>query len=402
MRLTRKLLTGCAVLALIAVAAAPASADPPRGVVPRPADAVGVGSDTVGYLLDQLSRNYDEANPAAATLLYSWDPVDPDTGKPGGPIETKATCASIARPDGSSAGIAALEANTTDPSSPSDFCIDYAGSSRAPRAGDPKCAAGGVCFIGLAVDAVTWAARDAASGGTDAPASLTVAQLTGIYRCTITNWSAVGGKKGAIKPFLPQPSSGLRADWLTAIGVTKPGPCVSDEGGTLQDNQGITAALDGPGAVVPYSAADYIAQVYHDAPCTKTSCTGSPPCKPAGSQNRFGCDEHGVLGLGEIDGDAPLQPWPAPAPPCATCAISATFPAAFLHDVFAVVRYAATATHIPAYLQPFFDPAKASPPGISCTSVGRNQDKRYGLQPPPWPPGSRRSGNLPGCGIPYH
>ena len=101
--------------------------------------------------------------------------MDPATGKAGGPIETKATCASIARPDGSSAGISAQEANTTDPSSPGDFCIDYAGSSRAPQAGDPGCVTGGVCFIRLAADAVTWAARDTASGGTDAPASLTVA-----------------------------------------------------------------------------------------------------------------------------------------------------------------------------------------------------------------------------------
>jgi hypothetical protein len=163
-----------------------------------------------------------------------------------------------------------------------------------------------------------------------------------------------------------------------------------------QDNQGITAALDSPGAVVPHSVADYIAQVYHDAPCTKTSCTGSPPCKPTGSQNRFGCDEHGALGLGEVDGDAPLQPGRRPLLPAprARSAPRSRQPS------YTVVRYAAAATRIPAYLRPFFDPAKASPPGISCTSVGRNQDKRYGLQPPPWPPGSRRSGNLPGCASP--
>ena len=72
--------------------------------------------------------------------------------------------------------------------------------------------------------------------------------------------------------------------------------------------------LDSPDAIVPYSVADYIAQVYHDAPCTKSSCTGSPACKPTGAQNLFGCDEHGVLGLGEIGGDAPVLPWPPPPP----------------------------------------------------------------------------------------
>ncbi len=406
MRLTSKLLAGCAAFAFIAVAAAPALADPPKGVVPRAADAVGAGSDTVGYLLDQLSRDYNKAHPKAATLLYSWDAVDPATGKAGGPIETKATCASIARPDGSSAGISALEANTTDPSSPGDFCIDYAGSSRAPQAGDPGCVTGGVCFIRLAADAVTWAARDTASGGTDAPASLTVAQLKDIYLCKVTNWAKVGGKSAPIKPFLPQAASGLTAAWLTALGGGKtpitPGACVKDAGGTLQDNQGISAVLDSPGVLVPYSVAAYIAQAYHDAPCTKSSCTGSPACAPTGSQNLFGCDEHGVLGLGEIDGDAPMLPWPPPAAPCATCAISSKFPPLFLHDVFVVVREAATATHIPAYLQPIFDPTSASPPGFTCTATGGKDIKSYGFQTLPWPPKSRRVPLLSACGTPQH
>ena len=406
MRLTSKLLAGCAAFALIAVAAAPALADPPKGVVPRAADAVGVGSDTVGYLLDQLSRDYDKAHPKAATLLYSWDDVDPATGKTGGPIETKATCAKIARPDGSSAGISALEAGTTDPSSPAHFCIDYAGSSRAPQAGDPGCVTGGVCFIRLAADAVTWAARAAASGGADAPASLTVAQLKNIFLCKVTNWATVGGKKAAIKPFLPQPASGVTASWLRALGGGKtpitPGACVSDENGTLQDNQGIGAVLDSPSVIVPYSVAAYIAQAYHDAPCTKSSCTGSPACVPTGSQNLFGCDEHGVLGLGEIDGEAPILPWPAPPAPCATCAINSKFPPLFLHDVFVVVRDAATSTHIPAYLQPMFDPASANPPGFTCTVTGGNDIASYGFQALPWPPKSHRIPLLSACGTPQH
>ena len=407
MRLTSKLLAACAAFALITVAAAPALADPPTGVVPRAADAVGVGSDTIGYLLDQLSRDYGKAHPKAATLLYSWDAVDPATGQAGGQIETKATCAAIARPDGSSAGISALEAGTTDPSSPGDFCIDYAGSSRSQQASDPGCVAGGVCFIRLAADAVTWASRDAASGGTDAPASLTVAQLKDIYLCKTTNWAKVGGKSAPITPFLPQPASGLTASWLTALGGGKtpitPGACVSDEGGTLQDNQGISAVLDSPNAIVPYSVASYLAQAYHDAPCTESSCTGSPACKPTGTQNLFGCDEHGVLGLGEIDGDAPMLPWPPPPAPCATCAISSKFPPLFLHDVFVVVRDAATATHIPAYLQPMFDPKSASRPGFTCTLTGGKDIKSYGFQQLPWPPAkSRRFPLASACGTPQH
>src|SRR5215469_10992324 len=116
MRLTSKLIAACGALALAAACAGPALADPPAGVIPRPADVVGVGSDTIGYLLDQLSHDYDNAHPNSATLLYSWDPADPVTGEIGGPVETKTGCNSILRPDGSSAGITALEANVMDQS----------------------------------------------------------------------------------------------------------------------------------------------------------------------------------------------------------------------------------------------------------------------------------------------
>jgi ABC-type phosphate transport system substrate-binding protein len=400
MRLATKLIAGCSAFALIAISAAPAVADPPKGVTPRPADVVGVGTDTFGYLADQLSHDYNKAHPQAATLLYGWDELDPATGKPGGPIVTKAGCAAIARPDGSSAGITALEANTADPSSPSHFCIDYAGSSRGPAAGDPPCASGGICFIRFADDVVTWASRDAASGGTDAPASLTVTQLKDIYLCKITNWATVGGVNAPIKAFLPQTSSGLRAFWLAVLGgkaPITPGPCVSDLNNTLQDNQGTNPALNTPNTIVPYSVADYVAQVYRDARCIKPSCTGSPPCKPTRSQNMFGCDQHGVLGINEVGGTMSMLPWPPPPPPCATCAINPNAP--LRHDVYFVVRDAPTADHIPAYLEPFFASA-----GYACADhTARKDVARYGFITLPWSAGPAahrlRSSK---CGISQH
>jgi ABC-type phosphate transport system substrate-binding protein len=372
-----------AAAATVAASAGPALADPPTGVTPRPADVVGVGSDTMGYLLDQLAHDYDKAHPNAASLLYSWDETNPATGRPGDSIVTKAGCAATARPDGSSAGITALEANTADPADPADYCVDYAGSSRAPAANDPPCGPGGICFIQLAGDAVTWAARDAASGGTDAPASLTLKQLKKIYLCKITNWAQAGGKNAPIEPFLPQSSSGTTAFWLTALGGGQvpitPGPCVSDDSGQLQDNEGVNPVLDSPEAIVPYSAGDYIAQVYHSAPCTISACTGSPPCAPTGSQNMFGCDLHGVLGLGEIGGRAPVLPWPLPSPPCSTCKINPKFGAKFHRTLYAVVRYAASTGGLPAYLETFFG---ASPQGYVCTSPTAKSDiKAYGFTP---------------------
>ena len=403
MHLIGKLLVGGGALALVVTSAVPALADPPGGISPRASDVVGVGSDTIGYLLDQLSHDYNKANPKAPTLLYSWDPTSP-AGKAGGTIVTKATCPPIPRPNGSSAGIAALEANTIDPSDPNDFCIDYAGSSRAAAAGDPGCAVPGICFVPLAGDAVTWAARDTASGGTDAPASLTLAQLKGIYLCKITNWAKVGGKNALIKPFLPQTSSGTRVFWLTALGggttPVKPGGCVSDVHNTLQDNQGTSPVLDSPEAIVPYSVADYIAQAYHDARCTSPSCSGSPACKPGGSENMFGCDQHGVLGIGEIGGTKPVLPWPPPSPPCAQCKINPKFSLPFQRAVYIVVRAAATHDDIPAYLEPFFAAKTTKPSGFTCASLTAQADiTHYGFSINIW--ARRRNQPVPACGVPH-
>jgi ABC-type phosphate transport system substrate-binding protein len=399
MGLTSRLLAGCAALALITGTVSPALADPPSGVIPRAGDVVGVGSDTVQFLLDQLSRDYDKAFPNAASRLYSWDATS--SGK--SPIVTKAGCQPIKRPDGPSAGIAALRAGVADPAGSSDFCIDFAESSLGPVAGDPPCAAKGLCFVPLAGDAVTWAARATASGGTDAPASLTLAQLRGIYLCKITNWASVGGRKAPIKAFLPETSSGTRQFWLTALGggvkPIKPGACVRDGGNTLADNQGVSSLLNSAEAIVPYSVGVYLAQAYHDARCVKSSCTGSPACKPTAKQNQFGCDEHGVLGLREIGGSKPVLPWPAPRGSCQKCQINPKFARSFQRIVYLVVRRAATADHIPAYLEPFFAARTAKTPGWICSSpVAGNDITAYGFLP--------LSGTnalaTTGCGTPHH
>ncbi|UUZ61566.1 Ig-like domain repeat protein [Nocardioides sp. B-3] len=46
---------------------------------------------------------------------------------------------------------------------------------------------------------------------TNAPTGLTEAQIVGIYKGEITNWSAVGGADGAIKPLIPRAGSGTRS-----------------------------------------------------------------------------------------------------------------------------------------------------------------------------------------------
>jgi ABC-type phosphate transport system substrate-binding protein len=327
--------------------------DPPSGVIPKATDIVAVGSGTTQYLFDQLSHDYNNQH-KKGVHFYSWDATNPATGKSGGLIVTKAGCPAISRPDDSSAGITALEANITDPSDPSAYCIDFAQSYRAREPTDPPYAPGGIVFVDLASDAVTYATRDAASGGTNAPGDLTSGQLTAIYECKTTDWDQVGGKNAPIHPFLPQTDSDTRAFFLTALGGGTtpiiPGPCVSDAGNTLEENEGVNPVLNDADAIFPYSVAAYLAQAYHSAACLRAGCTGSPACKPSGTQNLFGCDQHGVLGLDEVNGTAPVTPWPLPKS-CSQCHINPGFAPLLLHEIYTVVRYdPQTATHIPAYL----------------------------------------------------
>jgi ABC-type phosphate transport system substrate-binding protein len=362
-----KLLSGVAAAATVAaITAGPALADPignnGKPVTPAASDVVGVGSDTIEYLLDQISVNYNATH--SGPHLYSWDATNPTTGAVGDKIALKSGCTKIARPNGSSAGISALDNNTKDGAS--HFCIDYARSSRGRAATDPAKGPGGILFVALAKDAVTYATRTASHGGTDAPGNLSTAQLTKIYTCAVKNWNQVGGKNAAIHPFLPQTGSGTRAFFLKAINVTTPGTCVNS---SVQENEGTNKLLNSANAIVPFSIAKYIAEVYHSAPCGK---------KPTGTQNRFGCDTHGVLGLNKIDGKAPTT---GKAP---NVTINPGFSTAFIRTVYDVVRYAGTPDHIPGYLERFFASKNAKAKGYACnTTAGTNAIKNYGFLPTP-------------------
>src|SRR5262249_59627569 len=84
--------------------------------------------------------------------------------------------------------------------------LDSAGSSRARHPPAPPFASGGIAFITLAGDAVTYATQ----ATTNAPANLTTAQLTAIYTCAVNNWNQVGGSNAPIKALIPQTGSGTR------------------------------------------------------------------------------------------------------------------------------------------------------------------------------------------------
>jgi ABC-type phosphate transport system substrate-binding protein len=311
-RLT-KLLAGAttmaAVAALVAGTVTTASAapnDPPKGVVPKNYDIVGVGSGTTEFVFDQFSQDYNKTisakeHSAAHPWLYSWDATKPgSTSTTPTDITPKAGFKAIVRPNGSSPGLKALEtAQKIGKYYADDFARSSSGRSTAPSS---------VTYVEFAKDAVTWSTRTAAHGGTDAPTTLTLAQLKGIFTCVTTNWKTVDGRSGAIKVYLPQAGSGTLSTWEKVLGITKLGKCVSQ---APEENEGTFAGFNSPNAVFIYSIGAYVSQKYH--------------------KNAFGTNVTGFLGINKISGTSPITSAKVPT-------INPKFPSAFFRILYNIVR----------------------------------------------------------------
>ncbi|MER5555070.1 hypothetical protein ABT001_25930 [Streptomyces sp. NPDC002793] len=188
----------------------------------------GVGSDTTQDVTNALGLAVDNG-----TLIASYNATGSAT------VKTRATGCQITRPNGSSAGITALN-NAADNST---GCVDFARSSRGPAADGTD-----LTFIPFAEDQVTVAVRD--DSALTADPDFTAAQLKSIYECTLTSLNGV-----ALTPLLPQAGSGTRSFFLSSIGNPTPGSCV----GTMQEHNGVE--LNTAGDIAPYSVAQYNAQV---------------------------------------------------------------------------------------------------------------------------------------------
>jgi len=375
-RIVSKLLgAATAAAAITAMMAAPALADPPSGVTPKPTDVVGVGSDTTEFVFDQLSADYNATH--STGKLYSWDALNPSNGAEHDLIQVKSgsTNCHIQRPFGSTEGITALEnTKTTTGGAP---CINYARSSRARASTDPTT----ISFVNVAGDAVTYATQP----GTHAPHNLTTADLTGIYNCTIKTWNAIpgnsGGSHATIAAMLPQNGSGTRSFFLGALGLTAPGPCVSTSAtrqgaagandNTLEENEGVDPSLNinKANVIFPFSVGKWIAEKFHSASCgTIAACFAHPTnCHPTAAQNKFGCNTHGTMVLDNINGTAPTEGSGG------STVINPGFTATFSRLLFAVVN-----SHqgtIPASLAKYFGPT-----GFICTNAtARKHLRNYGF-----------------------
>lgn len=384
MRNIKALVAGAAVAATAAamavVAVAPASADPinskGKTVTPAPYDVVAVGSESIFAVTDQLSFNFNKSvgkrHSPSHPYFYSWDAVNPKTPNDTNPenVILKKGCAKAVRPNGSSAGIAALSGYPTVKFHGKTYqCVDFARSSRPRKSTDPAAGTkGGVLFVALAGDAVTYASTNLKGEKTNVPNNLTQAQLTEIFGCTVAaahgfkanTWGALLGSKAkgakqAIDPIGPQAGSGTLSFWFeTALGLTTDTEPTCGTAASLpvaqqpEENEGVnkifgSKAHPNQNAIFPFSVGSYVAQQYHSGTCGK---------KPGKGKNQFGCNQIGVLGL---NGIKPTGFKKAIAPTVKSGKAAVTNPAwtgtVFHRTLFDVVRWTKTTkTHIPASL----------------------------------------------------
>jgi hypothetical protein len=270
-------------------AANTASADPHNAGITK----VGVGSDTIQDVMNAMAGERDCPQPNNdPTRFYSGISSASNGGAVGsfdavpcGSPATQPSCIRtnalgpvFDRPNGSSQGITALSnsVNNVPYQNPSVRCtaaavtiganLNFARSSR----GVNTPGAGQLSWVPFARDGVTFVY--VTNGPTQADMqALTTANLTSLYtNQTLPNFGSTGG---TVYPCLPQPGSGTRSFYETAIGVTNDttagaGP-IAIGCNTLEEHDGnafntfaTTFLSTHPNSAVvqAFSAAQYIAQ----------------------------------------------------------------------------------------------------------------------------------------------
>ncbi len=245
-------LAAVAVAGLAFTALAPASADtvPGNDSVPGTytpgTSVIGVGSDTIQWVDDALSSDYNTFNAAQVTKTPYWANFDaclgnttagapglgdnPDgSGFPCGADHT-GTKAGVKRDEGvvdAAAAGGALPSGSGDgrtllrnPSDKLFLDVAYGRSSGPLNTTDLNA---GEIALPFAVDKIVVVTHP----GGPAPASLSGQQVLKIFNGTYTNWNQVGGQNASIHPYMPKAgSSTLNAfeSFLAALDGTTEAP----------------------------------------------------------------------------------------------------------------------------------------------------------------------------------
>jgi len=236
----RKTLAGviAATLAGSVVAlAGPASAavDPDDTTfTPTAADLIGVGSDTSQHALKLFADAWNAESTSAKIATFAA------TG--GGQITLPS--GTINRPNGSGAGKSLLygSGNNVD--------IDFARSSSAQSTAETQA---GLQSFPFALDTLVMAVSN--STPSNAPATLTPANIVGIYKGDITNWSQIDpSKSGVIAPKIPQTGSGTRSFFTSQLKTMNGGVDVTLAASVkeVQEHDDSQIKSD-PNAIAPFS-----------------------------------------------------------------------------------------------------------------------------------------------------
>lgn len=241
----RRLFAGVSTAAVVAASlsiTAPALADPPAGYTPSSSDIIGVGSDTTEFALNYLADGnagtpgYNASNPA--NRLVSWNALAPAGGTTTINLPNNPTAA---RPNGSGNGKKALygAGEVTD--------IDFARSSSALDATEKQA---GLQAFPFAKDSLALATAKTSN----APASISAADMVRIYSGAVTDWSQLGGSAGVIAPKIPQAGSGTRSFFTAQLKAANGGSDVTLAGTVVEVQEHDPSQIQSnANAVAPFS-----------------------------------------------------------------------------------------------------------------------------------------------------
>jgi ABC-type phosphate transport system substrate-binding protein len=208
------LVAGAAALSLVV------SASTVGAVARPPAESVANAGSDVAYFMEHLIDGHYQANKAnldhdkiTTIPAFNTPPFPASVTVPADAIHPAKTWDSSSPaatpPLGGSAGVAAMEADTTGQ-------IQFARATSSPKPGETSVENFWAYALG-AVDYVTFP-------GTRAPAGLNVAQLQSIYTCNpatgapfVSDWSQLGGKPGGITRYAPLVGSGTLSFFQTKL-----------------------------------------------------------------------------------------------------------------------------------------------------------------------------------------
>jgi len=226
----------CSAVALTAGSASAAVDADDTTFTPVATDLIGVGSDTTQHALKLLADSWNAGSPAPTFKIATFAA----TGGGTIPLPT----AAVNRPNGSGSGKAVLygAGNNVD--------VDFARSSSAQNANET---AAGLQSFPFALDTLTMVVSN--SVPSNAPTALTNAQIVGIYKGDITNWSQIDpARSGVIAPKTPQPGSGTRSFWDSQLKTLNGGVALVYGASVVEVQEHDDATIkNDPNAIAPFS-----------------------------------------------------------------------------------------------------------------------------------------------------